>query len=102
MAQLINGVRANYDVIICDSPPMGAGVDPFVLGTLTGNLMLVLRTGFSHREVTQAKLEVLGRLPVQLLGAVLNDVPPGNAYAYYSYALPEYGKQKQETGKLIS
>lgn len=90
MAQLMDQVRGRYDVILCDSPPMGAGIDPFVLGTITGNLLLVLRTGVSHREVTQAKLQVLSRLPVQLLGAVLNDVPVGQPYGYYSYSLPGY------------
>src|SRR5256885_2620912 len=45
-----------------------------ILGTLTGSLLLVLRTGHSHRDMAAAKLEMLHRLPVRLLGAVLNDV----------------------------
>jgi capsular exopolysaccharide synthesis family protein len=91
MAQLINRVRPAYDVIIVDSPPLAGGVDPFVLGTLTGNLLMVLRTGYSHRDMAAAKLEVLDRLPVRLLGAVLNDVPPEAGYRYYySYYLPGY------------
>jgi polysaccharide biosynthesis transport protein len=92
MNALIAGVRMDYDVILIDSPPLGAGVDPFILGTATGNVLLVLRTGYSHREMTGAKLEVLDRLPVRILGAVLNDVPRGgnNYYAYYSYHLPGY------------
>jgi len=61
-----------------------------VLGTATGNLLVVLRTGVSHREVIEAKLEVLDRMPVRLLGAVLNDVPDNAAYGYYAYYLPGY------------
>ena len=82
-----------YDVIVVDSPPLSAGVDSFVLGTVTGTLVVVLRTGHSHRDLTGAKLEMLDRLPIRLLGAVLNDVPRGAAYgyyAYYSYYLPGY------------
>ena len=93
MAQLIAEMRENYDVIIVDSPPLTAGVDPFILGTVTGALLVVLRTGHSNRDITGAKLEVLDRLPIRLLGAVLNDVPRGAAYgyyAYYSYYLPGY------------
>jgi capsular exopolysaccharide synthesis family protein len=90
MARLIQRLRPAYDVILIDSPPLAGGVDPFILGTLTGNLLLVLRTGHSHREVAAAKLEMLHRLPVRLLGAVLNDVPPQAAYRYYSYYLPGY------------
>jgi capsular exopolysaccharide synthesis family protein len=100
MTTLISGVRLDYDVILIDSPPLGAGVDPFILGTATGNVLLVLRSGYSHREMTEAKLEVLDRLPVRTLGAVLNDVPRGGGagyYAYYSYHLPGYEAVDEDT-----
>lgn len=98
MSELVNGMRSGYDVILIDSPPLGAGVDPLILGTLTGTLALVLRTGYSHRDVAAAKLEVLQRLPVRLLGAILNDVPAGGAYRYYSYYLPGYEAADEESG----
>jgi len=98
MSELVNGMRSGYDVILVDSPPLGAGVDPLILGTLTGTLVLVLRTGYSHRDVAAAKLEVLQRLPVRLLGAILNDVPAGGAYRYYSYYLPGYEAADEDSG----
>lgn len=92
MAQLMATLRSSYDVILVDSPPLGAGVDPFVLGALTGHMMLVLRTGVTDREYTEAKLDMLDRLPIRVLGAVLNDVRQGDAYGYYAYYtyLPGY------------
>jgi tyrosine-protein kinase Etk/Wzc len=90
MARLLQRVRSAYDVILLDGPPLAGGVDPFVLGTRTGNVLMVLRTGQSHREMAGAKLEMLRRLPVRLLGAVLNDVPADASYGYYSYYLPGY------------
>ena len=92
MAQLMATLRSSYDVILVDSPPLGAGVDPFVLGALTGHVMLVLRTGVTDREYTEAKLDMLDRLPIRVLGAVLNDVRQGDAYGYYAYYsyLPGY------------
>jgi capsular exopolysaccharide synthesis family protein len=98
MGELINGVRSGYDVVLVDSPPLGAGVDPLILGTLTGTLVLVLRTGYSHRDVAAAKLEVLQRLPVRMLGAILNDVPAGGAYSTYSYYLPGYEAIDEDAG----
>jgi tyrosine-protein kinase Etk/Wzc len=101
MAQLINQVRPVYDVILVDSPPLAGGVDSFVLGTLTGNLLMVLRTGHSHREMAAAKLQMLHRLPVRLLGAMLNDVPPDASYGYYryySYYLPGYEAADEHAG----
>ena len=53
-------------------------------------MLLVLRTGVSNRELAEAKLEVLDRLPVRMLGAVLNDVRLAGDYRYYSYYLTGY------------
>ncbi|HEX7941428.1 MAG TPA: polysaccharide biosynthesis tyrosine autokinase, partial [Gemmatimonadaceae bacterium] len=85
MVQLMTELRARFDVIIVDSPPLGAGVDPFVLGTATGNMLIVLRTGATDRKMAEAKLKLLERLPIRMLGAVLNDIRARGAYRYYSY-----------------
>jgi receptor protein-tyrosine kinase len=85
MRVLLSNVRSRYKVILVDSSPLGAGVDPFVLGTVTGSLLMVLRTGATDRDLAGAKLDVLQRLPIRILGAVMNGVPARGAYRYYSY-----------------
>jgi capsular exopolysaccharide synthesis family protein len=85
MSHLIGTLEGQYDTIIVDSPPLGAGIDPFALGTATGNMLLVLRPGETDRKVAEAKLKTLERFPIRLLGAVLNDVPLEGAYQQYSY-----------------
>jgi len=86
LVQLLAGLRPSYGVILIDSPPLGAGVDPYVWGTVSGNLLLIVRTGTTDRALMCSKLEVLERLPVRILGAVLNDVPRGALYyRYYAY-----------------
>ena len=39
-------------------------------------------------------------LRVRLLGAVLNDVPPGAAYQYYSYYTPGYEAEDEGPAQL--
>jgi len=90
MRDLMSKLRSLYDVVIVDSPPLGAGADPLVLGTLTENLMLVLRTGQSDINLASTKLEVLNALPVRVIGAVLNDVRSSGVYRYYMYSSAEY------------
>lgn len=85
LPELMAELRQRYGVILVDSPPLAAGVDAFVLGQLTGNMALVLRTGATNRELAEAKLDLLDRTPVRLLGAILNDVPPRGVYKYYGY-----------------
>jgi len=98
MSHLLTGLRSAYSVIIVDSPPLGAGVDALMLGTLAGSIMLVLRTGVTDRELAQVKLDHLYRLPIRLLGAVLNDVRADAAYRYYysSYYLPGYESKDED------
>lgn len=95
MAELMRNLRSRYSVILIDSPPLGAGVDPFILSTLTGSLVLVFRTGYTDRVFAEAKLDLLDRLPVRILGAVLNAVPPRGVYRYYTY-LPGYESHEEE------
>ncbi len=99
MGLLLKELRSRYDVILVDSPPLGAGIDPFVLGTLTGNLLMVVRTGSTDREMAGAKLDLLQRLPIRILGAVLNGVSATGLYRYYyrHYAyLPGYQAEDEE------
>lgn len=86
MSKLMEELRRDFQVIIVDSPPLGAGIDPFVLGTQTGNLMLVVRAGATERDFAEAKLQIIDQLPIRMLGAVLNDVRSSmTEYKYYSY-----------------
>jgi capsular exopolysaccharide synthesis family protein len=103
MAQLMGTLKRSYDVIIVDSPPLASGGDPLILSTLTGNLAVVIRTGSTDKQLTHAKLEQLNRLPVRVLGAILNDVDPADGYHYYyaSYLpgyepVPEDGEEEVE------
>ena len=90
MSELLASLRSQYGVVIVDSPPLGAGVDAFSLGTMTGHILLVLRTGLTDREMAEAKLDVIDRLPIRIVGAVLNGIRGGGVYKYYSYYLPGY------------
>jgi len=65
MVQLVGQLRREFDAIIVDSAPLGAGADGFALGTATGSLLVVLRTGVSDRELAEAKLGILQHLPIK-------------------------------------
>jgi tyrosine-protein kinase Etk/Wzc len=95
MARFVTGLRASYDVVLVDSAPLAAGVDPFALGMLTGNLLLVLRTGVTDRQFAETKLDMLARLPIRVLGTVVNDVRPGPDYRNYSYYLVGYESEEE-------
>ena len=96
LEQLFRALKPQYDVIIIDSPPLGAGADALALGICSGSVAIVLRTGETDRKMAAAKLRVLDKLPINVLGAVLNDVTADGEYAYYSY-LSEYYQEDRES-----
>jgi succinoglycan biosynthesis transport protein ExoP len=91
---LMTELQRRFEAVIVDCSPLGAGIDPFILGAATGNMLLVLRAGESNRKLAEAKLKLITRLPIRLLGVVLNDVRMSGDFQYYSYS---YGDQKEET-----
>jgi capsular exopolysaccharide synthesis family protein len=103
MIDLLVRLRQQYQVIIVDSPPLGSGVDPYTLGTLTGAMILVLRTGATNLALTRTRLGMLEQLPIRLLGVLLNDVQRGELYGYYNYNyFPGYGAVDEDQGVQLT
>lgn len=85
LSQLINQMAGEFEVVIVDSPPLGAGFDAFALATATGNMALVMRSGMTDRKMAAAKMAVVDTLPVRVMGAILNGIKLDGVYQYYSY-----------------
>jgi capsular exopolysaccharide synthesis family protein len=98
MTTMVRELRMQFDAIVVDSAPLGAGIDPFALGVATGAMLIVLRTGETDRKLAQAKLEVLDRMPVRILGTVLNDIGENPQFKYYYY-LEGYGALEAAHGE---
>jgi capsular exopolysaccharide synthesis family protein len=88
LPELLRDLRRRFDVVIVDTPPFSAGIDAFALGVAAGHLLVVLRTGESDRKSADVHLRIVDRLPVNVLGAVLNAVPSSGEFKDYAY---DYG-----------
>ncbi|HJU90507.1 MAG TPA: polysaccharide biosynthesis tyrosine autokinase [Gemmatimonadaceae bacterium] len=105
LLELMAQLRPQYDVIIVDSPPFGAGIDAYALSAATQNLLVVLRAGETDLRVAESKLELVDRLPIRVLGAVLNNISTTEGayktYSYlYGYALEEDDERPQLIGRV--
>ena len=93
---LMSRLKADYEVVLIDTPPLKAGADAMILSTLAGHMLFVLRTGATARDLAEANLEQLDRLPVRVLGAVLNDISSnGGLFQGYTYAA-SYGATDEQ------
>ena len=84
--RLVEHLSQQFDVVIFDTPPLAAGIDGYAISAATGNILMVLRMGRTERRLASTKLAVVDRLPVDILGAVLNEVPLTGEFQYYAYS----------------
>ncbi len=75
MEEVIAALKARADVVLFDAPPVVAVTDAAVLGTKVDGLLLVVCAGRTRREHAQRARELLERVHVRVIGAVLNDAP---------------------------
>ena len=85
LKNLVKDLRNRFDVVIFDTPPLAAGIDGYAVASAAGSLLVVLRVGHTERRMAAAKMLLARRLPISLMGAVLNAVPASGEYEYYGY-----------------
>ena len=100
LGQLVADLRRHYDVLIFDTPPFAAGVDGYAIAAATGNLLVVLRIGQTERRMAAAKLLLVDRLPINVIGSVLNAAPARGEYEYYGY-VSGYATEDMEPSNQI-
>lgn len=100
MAEVIQSLREQADVVIFDAPPALAVTDSSVIASQVDGALLVIDAGETRREVVQRAAEMLQKGGVKLLGAVLNKLQPGKRGGYYyQYYYKYYGSEKKRHKK---
>lgn len=92
---LLDELKASYDRIVIDSPPVLMVTDAPILSTVADAVVLVVRGGKTTIESAQRGLKHLNHSHATVLGALLNAVdlsrPGYGTYQYYYYAYSGYG-----------
>ncbi|MGJ9421468.1 polysaccharide biosynthesis tyrosine autokinase [Aeromicrobium sp. CF3.5] len=84
MSDLVHVLRAEYDVVLFDAPPLLPVADAAVLATLSDGAVLLVRHGRTTREQVRAAVGRLEAVGAPLLGTVLTMVP-ARVIAPYGY-----------------
>lgn len=89
LPELLDRLRAGYDLVLIDSPPMLAVSDARTMAELVDGSVLVVRWRATPREAVQAAHEQLLGTGTRLLGAVLSQAaeraPADYGYGGYGY-----------------
>ena len=85
-SKLIEELRAHFDWIVLDSPPVLAVADPCMIARVASGVLLVLDCGRTSRDVAAAAVQRLEAVSAPILGAMLNRVVlDGRGESYLPY-----------------
>jgi len=92
MKTLLNSLRKHYAHILIDSPPSIAVTDAVVLSKSVDGVILVIRAGYTAKEIIKSGITQFGAVGTHILGAVLNGVDMSRDRYHYQYYQYYYGK----------
>ncbi len=87
MQTVIEALLARADIVLFDAPPVIAVTDAAVLGAKTDGILLVINAGQTRRDHAQRARELLAKVKVRVIGAVLNNAQVDSSLGgYYAVA----------------
>jgi capsular exopolysaccharide synthesis family protein len=94
--RVLNELRAQFDRIVIDSPPIGLVTDGVILSTRVDATVLVVRALATRRDAAKRAMRSLRDVGANCAGFVLNAVESNERY-YYSGYYATYGATPSET-----
>ncbi|MGA7521772.1 MAG: polysaccharide biosynthesis tyrosine autokinase [Acidobacteriaceae bacterium] len=94
MTEVVTELRARYDYVIFDTPPLLSVTDPAIVASLADGMVLVIRQGYCTRRMLGRAADILSELDVKVYGFVFNGVDASlpEYYGYLGYYTYDYGK----------
>jgi capsular exopolysaccharide synthesis family protein len=101
MSELLAKLQDHADVLVMDSPPLLVVADGAILATRANATLLVFECGQTRYDAARKALDVLDKVGVKPVGAVVNKLDRarvGGYYYYYAYRY-RYGEYYGGDGK---
>ncbi|HXQ80041.1 MAG TPA: polysaccharide biosynthesis tyrosine autokinase, partial [Opitutaceae bacterium] len=97
-ARLLERLKKEFDLVVIDSPPMGAVTDSMLIAERADEVVYVCRFNRSHRKHIKLYIKGLREGRNEILGIVLNGLSPRRIeyysnYRYYRSYKKYYGAQ---------
>ena len=81
---LIRDLRAEFDYVIFDCPPLTAIDDTFSIAAYLDGLFFVIRAGRTSMRFAKMGINTIRQRGTPILGLIVNGVPIDNPYYYYT------------------
>lgn len=97
MKRALATLKAQFDVVIIDTPPVLPVADPGIIASQTDGAVFVVRAGRTQRKTVLQAHALLTQMKVNVLGCVLTHVEHYLAGYYGYYRYHRYGSTPEET-----
>jgi len=91
MKELLARAKDEFSVVLLDTPPVLAVIDPVIVSSLADSTVFIVRAGKTTRRSLQRAVEEVRRSKADIIGVVFNEVRIGRQgigtpfYHYYEY-----------------
>ena len=82
MGALLERLRREADIVLFDTPPVGAVTDAAVLAPQMDGVLLVLHAGQTRRDRAREARQILDKVKANIVGVVLNGAKLERGYNY--------------------
>ena len=101
MTNLLEEVKNGFDVVLLDTPPILAGVDGVIIGSIVDSIILVIRPGKVAYNPFLNAVEELRRAKANIMGVIFNGVEMKKGEYYYldnymHYRYEYYGEEGKQ------
>jgi len=93
MGTLLNMLEKDFDVVLCDAPPLLPVTDAAILARVTSGALMVVAAGKTTKHQLSGATEALNTVGAKLAGFVMSMVPtrgPDSYYSAYGYGYGSY------------
>ena len=90
LRSLIKQLKAHYDLILLDTPPLLLSADAELLGKIVGGVLLIVEAEVTMPGELKRAAHLLERLDPPVVGAILNRVKVFRGGGYFTELLKEY------------
>jgi capsular exopolysaccharide synthesis family protein len=94
MGSFLSALEEDFDVVLCDAPPLLPVTDAAILARLTSGAIMVVSAGRATKHQLAGSTEALNAVGAKLAGFVMSMVPtrgPDSYYSAYGYGYGGYG-----------
>jgi succinoglycan biosynthesis transport protein ExoP len=98
MKDLLAEAKEKFNIVLLDTPPVLAVIDPVIVASLADSTVFVVRAGKTTRRPLVRAVEEIRRSKADIIGVVFNEVRVGRQgigtpfYHYYQYEYETDGK----------